>query len=93
MNADRSRGERSRQLAAELLRAVGIAVGLGVMCVTPASAFRTAPGDEPSPVSATTRTPSKIFSAEDGWLDLSGFMDQSYGFAPLVIPITEPAVG
>ena len=93
MNADRSIGERSRQLAGELLRAVGIAVGLGVMSVTQAATFRIAAGDEPSPVSTTTKTPSKFFSAEDGWLDLSDFMDQSYGFAPVVIPITEPAVG
>lgn len=38
-------------------------------------------------------SPSKIRSSEDGWLDISGFVDQSYGFVPLVIPITEPAVG
>jgi outer membrane protein assembly factor BamA len=36
---------------------------------------------------------SKIWSQEDGWLDLSAFLDESYGFIPLVIPITEPAVG
>jgi len=30
---------------------------------------------------------------EDGWFDLSGFIDHSYGFAPIAIPITEPAVG
>lgn len=33
------------------------------------------------------------WSEEDGWLDISGFLDQAYGFVPLVIPITEPAVG
>jgi len=86
-------GERSRRRTAGLLRVVGIAVGLGVLSVTPASAFRTAASDEPPPSAATTKAPSKFFSAEDGWLDLSVFMDQSYGFAPLVIPITEPAVG
>jgi len=42
---------------------------------------------------AGTNAPSKFRSAEDGWLDISGFMDQSYGFAPVVFPITEPAVG
>lgn len=36
---------------------------------------------------------SRFWSEEDGWLDISGFMDQAYGFVPLVIPITEPAVG
>ena len=38
-------------------------------------------------------TPSKFYSAEDGWLDMSAFIDQAYGFVPIVIPITEPAVG
>jgi hypothetical protein len=40
-----------------------------------------------------TNTPSKFFSAEDGWLDVSKFLDEKYGFMPLLIPITEPAVG
>src|SRR5262245_11124260 len=40
-----------------------------------------------------SREPSKFFSAEDGWLDVSGFLDQKYGFLPVAIPITEPAVG
>lgn len=37
--------------------------------------------------------PESLRSAEDGMLDLSAFIDQAYGFLPLVIPITEPAVG
>ncbi len=28
-----------------------------------------------------------------GWFDVSGFLDTAYGFVPLVVPITEPAVG
>jgi len=32
-------------------------------------------------------------SGEDGWLDVSGFLDKQYGFLPVVLPITEPAVG
>ncbi len=32
-------------------------------------------------------------SSDDGWLDASEFLDQAYGFIPVVIPITEPAVG
>ena len=30
---------------------------------------------------------------EDGWFDVSGFLDHSYGFVPIAAPITEPAVG
>jgi hypothetical protein len=52
----------------------------------------------PGQVAATnappaTNTLSKFYSEEDGWLDVSGFLDQKFGFIPLVIPITEPAVG
>jgi hypothetical protein len=36
---------------------------------------------------------SKFKSADDGMLDLSTFLDQANGFVPVIIPITEPAVG
>ena len=36
--------------------------------------------------------PSMIRS-EDGKIDVSNFLDQAYGFLPVVVPITEPAVG
>jgi hypothetical protein len=29
----------------------------------------------------------------DGWFDVSDFLDTVYGFVPVVMPITEPAVG
>ena len=34
---------------------------------------------------ATTNAPSKLFP-EDGWLDVSGFLDTAYGFIPLLFP-------
>jgi hypothetical protein len=40
-----------------------------------------------------TNAPSKFRSPEDNWLDVSKFLDQRYGFLPIVLPITEPAVG
>jgi len=42
---------------------------------------------------AATNAPSKFRSPDDNWLDASGFLDERYGFLPLVVPITEPAVG
>jgi outer membrane protein assembly factor BamA len=39
------------------------------------------------------RAPSKLGDPGDGWFDISAFIDESYGFVPLVIPVTEPAVG
>jgi hypothetical protein len=40
---------------------------------------------------AISRAPS--VPADDGWPDLSDFLDKSYGFVPIVVPVTEPAVG
>ena len=44
-------------------------------------------------VPVATKAASKFRSAEDGWLDASGFLDEKYGFLPVIVPITEPAVG
>ena len=52
----------------------------------------TAPGAVGLAVPAET-PPSRFFDPDDGWLDLSGFLDTAHGFVPLVMPITEPAVG
>ena len=49
--------------------------------------------EKPSPPAPATDAPSKFRSPDDGWLDVSGFLDERYGFILLVIPITEPAVG
>jgi len=40
-----------------------------------------------------TEKPSRFRSADDGWFDVSGFLDEAYGFLPIIMPITEPAVG
>jgi hypothetical protein len=65
---------------------------LGVLS-SPLVASPAAAEEEPPPPAPAVQAPSKFVSADDGWLDLSGFMDERYGFIPLVIPITEPAVG
>ena len=36
---------------------------------------------------------SKFFDPEDGQFDISGFLNTPGGFAPFLVPITEPAVG
>jgi outer membrane protein assembly factor BamA len=59
---------------------------LVVAAAATAAAAEPAAGEESPP-------PSKIRSEEDGWLDISGFLDETYGFIPLLVPITEPAVG
>ena len=55
--------------------------------MTPVAA---AEDSDPAPAA---KPPSKFRSAEDGGVDISKFLDEPYGFLPLVVPITEPAVG
>lgn len=50
-------------------------------------------GEDASRSVAPTNAPSKLRSTGDGWLDLDGFIDESFGFVPIVLPITEPAIG
>src|SRR3954469_5231386 len=52
-----------------------------------------APGQLTATNCEFTKAPSRFRSEEDGWLDASGFLDKKYGFLPIVLPITEPAVG
>ena len=41
---------------------------------------------------ATARQPTKP-PVDDGWFDLSAFLDKKYGFMPIAALITEPSVG
>jgi len=49
--------------------------------------------DASSETTVEPKPSSLLRSDEDGWLDVSKFVDQAYGFVPVAIPITEPAVG
>jgi outer membrane protein assembly factor BamA len=42
---------------------------------------------------AGTNAVSKFPSPDDGWLDVSGFLEEKYGFLPIPLIITEPAIG
>jgi hypothetical protein len=42
---------------------------------------------------AATNAVSKFRSPDDGWFDVSGFLEEKYGFIPIPLIITEPAVG
>jgi len=67
--------------ARSLLLALVLAAALAT--VVPARAQGTSP---PEP-------PSKFRDPEDGRFDVSGFLDTAHGFLPLIVPITEPALG
>lgn len=45
------------------------------------------------PGTAATPAPSRFADPGDGRFDVSSFLDTAYGFVPLLIPITEPALG
>jgi hypothetical protein len=38
--------------------------------------------------------PDPLFTdPQDGWFDVSDFLGKTYGFVPVIAPVTEPAVG
>lgn len=55
----------------------------------PVQAARAAPAAFPAP----EEEGSPWFDPEGGWFDLSRFLEHPQGFMPLVVPITEPALG
>jgi len=59
---------------------------------TPAAPVTQAPATTPAP-KAAQKEPSKLISPDDGWFDISGFLGEKYGFVPIALPITEPAIG
>ena len=65
-----------------------------LLCLSGAGAALVAaePDDAPD-AQAPPAGGSKFRSPDDGWFDLSAFLDQKGGFVPVVVPITEPAVG
>ena len=66
-----------------MLRRLGVAA---LLCLATTPTFARAESD------VAEKAPPAQADA-DGWPDLSGFLDEKYGFLPIVIPITEPAVG
>jgi len=74
-------------MASVLGRALSVVLAL-LVCTSGVSA-QTAT----TPTMDATSKPSKLRSPDDGWLDVSAFLDEKYGFLPVAIPITEPAVG
>jgi outer membrane protein assembly factor BamA len=72
-----------------------LAQGLGsVNAEDSASLNKNVPQNPPAAALApAAAADSPLWSPEDGWLDISSFVDKAYGFVPLAIPITEPAIG
>ncbi|MES2708510.1 MAG: BamA/TamA family outer membrane protein [Verrucomicrobiota bacterium] len=67
---------------------------------------RSAAGEAPATPATTTGVPAgssrpgwfhrhapEFFDDRDGWFDLGKKLDHPFGFFPLIVPVTEPAVG
>lgn len=52
-----------------------------------------APAADAPPAAADAPPSGKRAGNDDGWPDMSSFLDEKYGFLPIAMPITEPAVG
>jgi len=71
-------------------------VGVGILWPTALRGEGPGPSAEsnpPAPKPAEGAKASKLKDPQDGWFDVSQFVDQAYGFVPMAVPITEPAVG
>lgn len=68
---------------------IGTLLLAGLLTVAPAVGLSGAGANS----AETTNAPSKFRSPDDGGFDMSGFLDDKYGFLPVALPITEPAVG
>jgi hypothetical protein len=65
-----------------------------LLCGAALAAFGvTAHGQAPAAEQPPSADASRFFDPEDGRFDVSAFLDEAYGFMPLLVPITEPAVG
>ena len=72
----------------KILSIIGCAA---IVALSPVTAFAGEQGAQPAP--AQQPKTSKLKSPDDGWLDVSAFLDERYGFVPIAMPITEPAIG
>jgi len=89
--APNCRGTRRRRLGRRLARLRVLEAAIFAALLLGAAVGR---GEaSPPETSGATNAPSLFRSPEDGWLDVSAFLDQKYGFIPIAMPITEPAVG
>jgi hypothetical protein len=62
-----------------------VLVGTALLAFNPVTVFA---GQQ-----AQQNQPSTLKSPDDGWPDMSNFLDKKYGFVPIAVPITEPAIG
>ena len=67
---------------------VACAVMLYALLNASATFAQSDPATTPAPATSSSK-----FAGDDGWFDMSGFLDTRFGFMPVGTVITEPAVG
>ena len=72
-----------------LLALWGLSISSALALCAPTARAQTDVTNEPE----VTNEASKFRSPDDDWLDVSGFLEEKYGFIPVPFIITEPAVG
>jgi hypothetical protein len=94
------RGALGYRAGMGVLNRLALRVGfwsLSLLASWPAGAQEPAPSsvaEGATEAEATAKPAAEPAATEqDGWPDGSSFLDQTYGFLPVVSPITEPAVG
>ena len=83
----------SNVFAGKLARAVALLCGL--VCAAAAADLPVGGGADPgaAPAGVPPESRSQFFDPEDGQLDISHFLEHPWGFVPIPIIVTEPAVG
>jgi len=81
-----------RRIATAALSVGALLITTAARAADPAAAPATPEPTTPLKTEPTTE-PKKTQPADDGWPDVSNFLDEKYGFLPIAMPITEPAVG
>ncbi|HYQ42853.1 MAG TPA: BamA/TamA family outer membrane protein [Polyangiaceae bacterium] len=83
--------------SAKILGVMVLSIGMPALAhdatMSPSVDAPSASDAAPSPADTTHPSKAKAAANADGWPDLSAFLDEKYGFLPVAMPITEPAVG
>jgi hypothetical protein len=85
-----------RQVTRAVVVAFACASSMTSTAVQAAEATPPIAGDgaaKPEPPKAVKTEAKEAPKNDDGWPDISNFLDSKFGFLPIVRPITEPAVG
>jgi len=83
-------------MRASILKALNLYLSITLLFTLPA--FSGEPKNSSQPIAKPAEDPpptlkQKLFDAQDGCLDISLFLQDPFGFVPVIVPITEPSVG